>query len=258
MIKAGVLCGDRWHPAATVMAGLRAAVDGAAESSGNAAADIHEEVGTAREAGLPEVAAEPLEGAAGAGKEEAAAEAVELEALPKGAELTRSWLAGQDVVVLAKLNHRSEEEETPWLTPGIKAALMDYVAAGGGLLVIHAGTAGFKEDAEFHRFVGGVFNYHPKACEVRLSLNAAAAPFPVGEGDIVVHDEHYMMDMADDAQEVFMTSSSEHGVQAAGWVRRHGGGKVCVLTPGHFLKVWQEPGYRALIAQALRWCAGKA
>ncbi|MCR2804646.1 ThuA domain-containing protein [Paenibacillus soyae] len=209
----GVICGDKWHPAADVLAGLREAVP-----SG-----------------------------------------FELEALAPEARLSVEWLADKDAVVLAKLNHTSEEDESPWLTAGIKEAIMDYVAGGGGLAVLHAGTVGYKEDPTFSRFIGGVFAYHPEPCRITLGVKPSAAPFPVQDSaDIEIYDEHYIMDMADDSPRVFMTSASEHGMQAAGWTKRHGAGRVCVLTPGHFPDVWRQPGYRELLSQALRWCAGEA
>jgi len=230
-MKVGVLCGDRWHPAEIVLTGLR------------------EALGERETGDLPEAN----------GQSGRSGERIALEPLPPGAELSRSWLADKDVVVLAKLNHVSEEDSAPWLTAEIKAAIMAYVEEGGGLAVIHAGTAGFKDDPVFCRFIGGVFAYHPESCPVTLALNAGKLPFRArNEGDIVVFDEHYMMDMADESLDVFLTAASEHGMQAAGWSRSHGQGKLFTLTPGHYLEVWREPVFRHLIAGGVRWCAGKA
>ena len=228
-MKVGVLCGDRWHPAEVVLTGLREALGENGE-------------GVLRETG---------------GQSAREDEPWTLEPLPlQGERSIDSWLADKDVVVLAKLNHVSEDDSAPWLTAEIKGAIMAYVEGGGGLAVIHAGTAGFKDDPVFCRFIGGVFAYHPEPCPVTLTVSAERAPFPArSEGDVVVHDEHYMMDMVDEWLDVFLTAASEHGMQAAGWSRAHGQGKVCTLTPGHYLEVWREPAYRELIAGGVRWCA---
>jgi type 1 glutamine amidotransferase len=61
----------------------------------------------------------------------------------------------------------------------------------------------------------------------------------------------------DPGLDVFLTSASDHGAQSAGWTRRIGAGRVCVLTPGHNLPVWRHPIYQATIRAALVWCAGK-
>jgi type 1 glutamine amidotransferase len=53
---------------------------------------------------------------------------------------------------------------------------------------------------------------------------------------------------------VFMTTSSEHGTQPAGWTRTEGEGRVCVLSPGHNAEVWLHPSFQALLRSALLWC----
>ncbi|WP_020619242.1 ThuA domain-containing protein [Paenibacillus daejeonensis] len=214
-MKIGVLCGDRYHPAGTVIAGLQEAMDGQVELEVR-------------------------------------------EVLPQDVALSQTWMKSKDVIVLAKINHRSAQDTTPWLTADSKLAIMDYVVEGGGLTILHAGTAGFKDDASFSQFIGGGFAYHPEPCQVTLSLTPANAPFPIDAmKDMVVHDEHYMMDIADESIDVFLTAASEHGMQAAGWAKHHGLGRICTLTPGHFAEVWREPGYQSLISLALRWCAEK-
>jgi len=64
-----------------------------------------------------------------------------------------------------------------------------------------------------------------------------------------------MMEFDDPTADLFLTSTSEHGTQPAGWTRTEGAGRVCVLTPGHNLEIWLHPAYQALIHNALDWCA---
>jgi type 1 glutamine amidotransferase len=63
------------------------------------------------------------------------------------------------------------------------------------------------------------------------------------------------MALDDQDADVFLNSESEHGSQPAGWTRVEGAGRVCVLTPGHNLPVWQDASYQTVIANALRWCS---
>ena len=39
--------------------------------------------------------------------------------------------------------------------------------------------------------------------------------------------------------------------------REIGAGRMCVLTPGHNDSVFENPGYRKMIANALEWITGK-
>jgi type 1 glutamine amidotransferase len=60
----------------------------------------------------------------------------------------------------------------------------------------------------------------------------------------------------DDPQaDLFMTTTSQHGTQPGGWTRLEGEGRVCVLTPGHNVEVWQHPSFQALLRNTLNWCA---
>jgi type 1 glutamine amidotransferase len=68
-----------------------------------------------------------------------------------------------------------------------------------------------------------------------------------------VSDEQYVMALTDPGSDVFLQSRSEHGSQPAGWTRREGRGRVCVLTPGHTADVWSNSEFQKLVINALKW-----
>lgn len=70
----------------------------------------------------------------------------------------------------------------------------------------------------------------------------------------MIKDEHYFMEIDDPQIDVFLTTSSQHGILPGGWTRTEGKGRVCVLTPGHHVEVWRHPSYQALIKNGLDWC----
>ena len=164
-------------------------------------------------------------------------------------------MADYPLVVLTKANNISAADKTPWATPEVAAAYLGYVRSGNGLLVIHSGSAGYRELPGLYALMGGAFAMHPPQCPVTVTPQAGH-PLSVGSAPFTLVDEHYHMDMGDDQADVFVTASSEHGAQPAGWTRVEGAGRVCVLTPGHNLEVWLHPSYQALIGNALRWCGG--
>lgn len=166
-------------------------------------------------------------------------------------------MAAYPLVLLAKSNNLSAADRTPWVTPAVAEAFCAYVRAGGGLLAIHSGTADYGGVPALRDLLGGVFARHPKQCPVTVTPRAAH-PLAAGSAPFTLVDEHYFMEMSDPGVEVFLTSSSEHGEQPAGWVRAEGAGRVAVLTPGHNLEVWLQPSYQALIENALRWCAPRS
>jgi type 1 glutamine amidotransferase len=162
-------------------------------------------------------------------------------------------MAEYPVVVLTKSNNVSSSDRSPWVTDEVQAAFREYVRRGNGLLVIHSGSAEYRDLPVLRGVLGGVFASHPPQCPVTVEPRADH-PLTAGSTPFTLVDEHYIMEMDDAQADVFLTTRSEHGVQPGGWTRTEGDGRVCVLTPGHNLPVWLHPSYQTLIRNALRWC----
>src|SRR5262245_15923625 len=171
-------------------------------------------------------------------------------------EWSAERMAEYSVVILTKANNISAADKSPWATAEIAAGFQAYVRAGNGLLVIHSGSAGYRELPLLRGLVGGTFVSHPPQCPVTVEPRAGH-PLTAGSVTFTLVDEHYMMELDDARADIFLTTTSEHGAQSGGWTRAEGAGRVCVLTPGHNLEVWQHPAYQTVILNALRWC-GKA
>jgi type 1 glutamine amidotransferase len=191
-----------------------------------------------------------------------------LQALQAGGEFEFDWIedarewsadrmAAYPAVVFVKSNNVSAADDTQWMTPEAEQAFLEYVRAGKGLLVVHSGSAGYKETPVLRALMGGVFDHHPKQCPVTVEPQAGH-PLAAGSEPFTLQDEHYHMLLDDAAVDVFLTTTSEHGTQPGGWTRLEGKGRICMLTPGHNVEVWLHPSYQILLGNALRWCAGAA
>jgi uncharacterized protein len=161
-------------------------------------------------------------------------------------------LNGYRLVVLAKANVISGKDKRPWLAPDLEPAFLDYVRQGNGLLVVHGGIAGYEKLPAMRAMIGGAFLHHPPQCAVTMEPKAGH-PLTAGVGPFTVTDEHYQVALDDPRADVFLHSRSEHGLQPAGWNRAEGEGRVCVLTPGHNVEVWQCPSFQTLLRNALDW-----
>src|SRR4030043_159855 len=64
-------------------------------------------------------------------------------------EDAREWSADRmmeyPVVVLAKSNNISASDRSAWASEEAEEAFGDYVRKGNGLLIIHSGTAGYRQ-----------------------------------------------------------------------------------------------------------------
>ncbi|MDR1617488.1 MAG: ThuA domain-containing protein [Treponema sp.] len=166
------------------------------------------------------------------------------------------------VIMSCKGNCVSSANDSPWFEEGITevsvAELKAWTAEGGGFLSIHsANTAQAGTDPQgYGQFVGNYFIGHPARCEVKVKITGNH-PIVRGLEDFTIRDEHYALDyFAEDGTELFRTISETGGNQIGGYVRPHGKGRICVMTPGHILPVWEHPSFQRLLLNALDWCAG--
>ena len=196
----------------------------------------------------------------------------QFDAVTNANDFSPGMLPQYPVALLCKCDEVSREDRQPWKTEAVQRAFVDYVEGGGGLLVIHSGTVGGKNTETLDRLIGCRFIGHPNACPVTIQ---PVKPHPVteGVGMFCETDEHYRIDItAADADVLIASYSPPQGkegkyqdepyfntpasVCAAGYVRTQGKGRVCVLTPGHLLPVWQNPQFQKLLTNALRWTSG--
>ncbi|MBN2390983.1 MAG: SDR family NAD(P)-dependent oxidoreductase [Anaerolineae bacterium] len=170
------------------------------------------------------------------------------------AEWSAARMATYPVVLFVKSNNVSATDESHWMTEEVEAAFVNHVRRGNGLLVVHSGSAGYAQTPAFRQLMGGVFINHPPQCPVTVEPQVGH-PLTVGSAPFTLTDEHYMMALDDADADIFMTTASQHGIQPGGWTRFEGAGRVCMLTPGHNVEVWQHPSFQTLLSNALHWCA---
>jgi type 1 glutamine amidotransferase len=162
-------------------------------------------------------------------------------------------------IINCKSNVLNGANNGVWFEDGVTEAgvpeLEAYVKAGHGFLSLHAGNTA-KEHSAYGDFVGNTFVGHPPRCSIDVEITGAH-PITQGVKNFRIRDEHYNINcIAADAVELFRTVSETGGNQIGGYVRQIGKGRLCVMTPGHILSVWEHPSYQKLILNALDWSAG--
>lgn len=175
--------------------------------------------------------------------------------------LTPERIRRYPLLVNAKGNAIGCGNDAPWFEDGVTEVgpkeLQSYVREGGGFLSIHAGNSfTAKTCRDYTEFVGNSFVTHPPRCDVKVTVTGKH-PVTEGVADFCIRDEHYQLDqLAGDILPLLTTRSENGGEQMGGYVRTMGKGRICVLTPGHILSVWENPQFRKLVKNAICWCAG--
>ena len=174
--------------------------------------------------------------------------------------LTPEMINSYKVIANCKSNMVNSANQTPWFSEGVTevgiAEFDAYIKGGGGFLSLHAANTA-KEKADYGLFVGNIFLGHPPRCTVDVKITGSH-PIVEGVRDFTIRDEHYQIEcFAENKAELFTTVSEKGGTQIGGYALERGKGRLCVMTPGHILSVWQHPSYRQLLLNALKWCAGK-
>ncbi|HUT19106.1 MAG TPA: ThuA domain-containing protein [Anaerolineae bacterium] len=177
----------------------------------------------------------------------------EFDWIEDAADWSAERMAEYPLVLFAKSDDVSAADRNQWVTEAVQDAFVDYVRQGNGLLVVHSGTV-YARQPVLRGLIGGAFIRHPKQCPVTVEPKDGH-PLTTGSMPFTLVDEHYIMELDDPQADVFVTTTSEHGTQPGGWTRVEGEGRVCVLTPGHNVEVWQHPSFQALLVNGMRWCS---
>ncbi|RTE11384.1 ThuA domain-containing protein [Paenibacillus whitsoniae] len=135
------------------------------------------------------------------------------------------------------------------------AGLLNYVASGGGLLVVHNGIS-VQGSPELSQLIGARFTGHPAYTTLPFALTASGHPLTNGLAPFVIDEEPYRFELDPLAQiDVLLTYAHEGKDWPAAWVRPYGLGRVAYLAPGHHLPSFQSEAYADWIRAAAQWAS---
>ena len=131
----------------------------------------------------------------------------------------------------------------------VTQAVMDFVASGKGLMVMHGALVAMNKTEAFAEMLGGRFAYHLRP--ETLTLHPVEPDHPLlqaFEGQpFIHHDEPYLFDMFPDKApvrpllrlDVASLNPDKRGkpdahASWAAWIKPHGQGRVFYVSPSHF------------------------
>jgi hypothetical protein len=166
-----------------------------------------------------------------------------------------------DVIVLYDMWQKITEEA--------KTDLVNWLKSGKGLVSLHHSIANYQQWPEWPRIVGGRYYLEKTVVEgvekprsiwkhdVKFKVHVADPNHPVTRGvrDFEIHDETYgLFDMAPGSH-ALLTTDEPTSAKHIGWANNYEGARVVYLQLGHDHFAYENPNYRQLVRQAIRWVA---
>jgi type 1 glutamine amidotransferase len=150
-----------------------------------------------------------------------------------------------------------------------KADLLNLIRGGTGFLALHHCLASYPEWDDYARLIGGKYHLKPWAQngrarpgstfkhDVVVPVQVVARNHPVTRGveDFSIHDEVYGgFEVKPDVTPLLRTEHPESSPVIC-WARQEGNGRVVYLQLGHDRLAYENPAFRRLVAQGIRYVA---
>ncbi|WP_438431285.1 ThuA domain-containing protein [Gorillibacterium sp. sgz500922] len=137
------------------------------------------------------------------------------------------------------------------------AALVSFVARGGGLLAIHNGIS-LQRRHELAALIGGYFTHHPEFTDLPIRIAPEAAEHPVVQGlaGFTLGEEPYRFDRYPHYESTVLAEYEQDGqLWPAAWAHGYGLGRVVYVMPGHHLPSFQVKEVQDWIRRGAQWAA---
>ena len=82
-------------------------------------------------------------------------------------------------------------------------------------------------------------------------------PITAGIQDFKMHDESYCRYYTAPDVHVLLTTDCPINEPPVAWVKQYGKSRVFYLMFGHGPSAWENPNYRRMLSNAIRWVAAK-
>jgi uncharacterized protein len=157
------------------------------------------------------------------------------------------------------------------ITEAQKAKFLSLFDKGVGLVVTHHALVSYQNWPEFERIMGGTYPEpqdkkgkvtaelgYEHDVDVPVVIVAKSHPITAGVKDFTINDEIYWgFRTTRDVTPLITTTHAKSGKPLA-WSRTEKNSRVVYLQLGHGSRAYNDPNYRKLLAQSIRWTSRRA
>ena len=143
------------------------------------------------------------------------------------------------------------------ITPAQRAAYLDLLNHGKGIVSLHHALISFQDWNEYNRIVGGVWTEGEGTVRHNVQYTVQIAdpnhPMTKGLGNFEIEDETYNNYHVDPKVHVLLRADHPDSAPVIGWTHRYGNSPIVYIQLGHDGLAYGNPGYRQLVIRAIRW-----
>ncbi len=159
----------------------------------------------------------------------------------------------------------------PGITPQQQQAFVALLGKGIGVVSLHHNLGGHAKWDEFRKIIGGKFVFAdceidgksykktPWSHDEHLKITVVDKKHPITRGidDFEILDETYGRFYVAKGVKVLLKTDHPKNNPEVAWTTKYGKSPVCYLMLGHDANAYNNPIYRRLLHQAIRWAAGR-
>ena len=166
--------------------------------------------------------------------------------------------------LLSNFNTFGQKNPGPVWGAEMRRAFVDYIRNGHGLVVVHAGSAGFYDWPEFQQIAGatwGKSTSHGRMHTNEIHILATGHPVTTGLEDFATFDEFWQSSQfaANALALASVNPKPEFGgtgkPEPIAFATRLGAGRGFTLLLGHDTRAMASPGFKALLCRGTAWAA---
>ncbi|MDE0451342.1 MAG: ThuA domain-containing protein [Gammaproteobacteria bacterium] len=140
-----------------------------------------------------------------------------------------------------------------------RACIEHLFDSGQPVFVLHHALLNYREDDWWAEVVGlpdRSFSSDIWLGSYRVDVNEDH-PASAGLEDFEIYDETFSLSDCNADCDVLLTTAKEGSMHTLAWSRIHGNSRVFCLQLGHDARSWENPAFRTVVQNGLRWCAGE-
>jgi type 1 glutamine amidotransferase len=157
------------------------------------------------------------------------------------------------------------------IPPEAKRDFVHLLQQGKGLVALHHSLVSYQQWEEYSRIIGGQYYLEKRQVngvekpastykhDVRFQVHVADPAHPITQGlqNFEILDETYGGCGVQSDMKPLLTTEEKTSTPTIGWAKTYEKSRVVYLALGHDHQAYENPNFRKLVAQSIRWTAGK-